>query len=211
MNLRSFKSLSVEFLFATLIVSSLACSRRPLDLVCTSLDAGDLVFSELRGRQSGADTWGQWIELYNPTDSIVELDGLEITIMKLDGSDEKSITVRDAMLSLEPAGYIVLGRFASGDLPDYVDYGYAADFDSDLYGSGLLTLLSCGRKEVDSLIYRDLPNLGTLSLDGAITPTSEDNDEESNWCTDDDLHSGQFGGNNEGLPGTPGLANPSCQ
>ncbi len=197
-------------LFTMGVVTNSACSRRPLDLVCTSLKAGDLVITELRGKQSGADTWGQWIELYNPTESLIELEGIKITIVKLDGSDDRTITIRDPNLSVEPGGHVVLGRFSQGDLPDHVDYGYEADFNSDMYRSGLLTLLSCGKNEIDSLIYRDLPNLGTMSLDGTVLPTSEANDEESNWCTDDDLHLDLFGGNNQGLPGTPGLQNPPC-
>ena len=56
-----------------------ACTRAPLEVPCPDLRAGDLVISELRGEQSGTDTRGQWVELYNasglgeePIDSLPE-------------------------------------------------------------------------------------------------------------------------------------------
>jgi len=57
-----------------------ACVRGPLDPVCPAVAADDLRVSEVRGGQTDLDTWGQWIELFNPTAMPIEAGGLLIRL-----------------------------------------------------------------------------------------------------------------------------------
>lgn len=172
---------------------------------------GDLVISELRGEQSGTDTWGQWIELYNSTAGELSLLGVTLNIKKLDGSDEREILVRDRTLSVPGQGFVVLGRRLMGDLPDHMDYGYEDDFSSDLYVDAILEVHACGEM-VDQIVYYDLPSAGTWAFDGGLTLTAVSNDEETNWCTDATEPPASDGGTTQvGLPGTPGEVNRPCE
>jgi len=192
-----------------LLSAPCGCEREPLDLECTPLSAGSLVFSELRGRQTGTDTWGQWIELYNTSAGEIGLLGVTLNIRKLDGSGEREIVVRDRDVSVAGQDYIVLGR-QSGELPAHVDYGYEDDFSSDLYSDAIIQLYAC-EELVDQLVYRNLPSEGTLAFDGSLTLTAVSNDEESNWCVDATDPPPQDGGTTQvGLPGTPGEVNRPC-
>jgi hypothetical protein len=185
------------------------CEREPLALECAPLRAGDLAISEIRGKQTGTDTWGQWIELYNSTSGELSLLGAALNIKKLDGSSERDIVVRDHTLSVHGHGFVVLGRF-SGDLPDHVDYGYEDDFSSDLYVDAILQVRACG-ETVDQVVYRDLPSAGSWAFDGSLSLTAVSNDEEGNWCTDAAEAPPQDGGTTQvGLPGTPGEVNRPC-
>jgi hypothetical protein len=187
---------------AGVAIAGPGCSREPLEQVCGSLNAGSLAVSELRTRQS--DVWGQYIELYNPTASELDLVGLALNLKKLDGSGERLIVVRDRDLKVAAGDFVVLGRFDNQDKPDHIDYGFADDFESDLYSDGLLTVYACDT-QIDQLVFRDLPSLGSWSFDGAEVLTVDSNDIESNWCVDPTPAPG------DGAPaGTPGEANRPC-
>lgn len=199
---------SCPWSFLLLLPLLAGCAREPLELECPDVEPGALVITELRGKQTGTDTWGQWIELYNTTEHDVALAGVRLSLVRLDGSDAREIVVRARGTQVTPGGYFVLGRFDDAERPDHVDYGYRQDFESDLYDSGLLKVWAC-EQELDSVVYRDLPVAGSLAFDGALQPSAEANDEESDWCIDDtayELEPGQVG-----LPGTPGTANPPCE
>jgi hypothetical protein len=181
------------------------CEREPLDLECTELSSGDLVFSELRGWQTGTDTWGQWIELYNTTTGEISLAGTVLNIRNLDGSKDDDIVVRDRTLSVGGQSFVVLGRI-SDELPDHIDYGYEDDFSSNLHSDAILQLYACDEM-VDQVVYHDLPSAGTLAFDGSLTLDAVSNDNEADWCVDatEPPASPQVG-----LPGTPGEVNRPC-
>ena len=187
------------------------CEREPLEHDCIELNPGDLAISELRGKQTGTDTWGQWIELYNTTAGEIPLAGVTLNISKLDGSGAKDILVRDHALSVAGQDYVVLGR-QSGELPDHVDYGYEGDFSSDLYVDAIIWVYACDKEEhVDRVIYRDLPSEGTLAFDGSLPLDAVSNDNEADWCVDATEPPASDGGTTEvGLPGTPGEVNRPC-
>ena len=42
-----------------------SCEREAMPAICPDVQAGELVLTEMRGPQSGADTYGQWFELFN--------------------------------------------------------------------------------------------------------------------------------------------------
>ena len=194
-------------LAGAVIGASAGCEREPLGWICPSLDPGDLVVTELRGEQSGADTYGQWIEIYNATAAAVDLEGAVVELVRLDGGAEGRILVRDS-LPVAAGDYGVVGRFEPGQEPDWVDYGYELDFESSLYDSGAIDVIGCD-VQLDRVIYHDLPTHGTLALDGAIAPpTATANDDEAAWCPDEvDDHPDPT---ELGIRGTPGEGNPTC-
>lgn len=191
---------------ATLGVALAGCVREPLEQICPAVAPGDLVITEIRGPQSGSDTWGEWIELYNASSGAIDLEGLQVRVRRLDGGADATIIVRLPGISVGAGEYIVLGKFVPQEEPDHVDYGYVVDMESDLYDSAAVEIMACD-VEIDQAIYRNLPSQGTWALDGAITPTAEANDDDAAWCNDDvDIMDPM----ELGIPGTPGAMNLVC-
>lgn len=197
-----------------------ACTRGPLEVACPSVSAGDLVITEIRGNQSGLDTWGQWIELFNPTGVPLSAGGLVIHLTALDESGlpemddegqtvEADIDLLDSDLVVEAGAWVVAGRFPTYDLPAHVDYGYEAQLGSSLYDAALVELHACGVL-IDAVAYADLPSTGSWILDGSQSPNATVNDDPNHWCVDDTAPV-TGGGTAAGVPGTPGGVNPTCK
>lgn len=185
-------------------VATVACVRDPLPSACPELAPGDLVVTEIRGKQTGS--YRQWIEVYNTTDAPIAVAGLRLTLTQFDGVGAQTFIVRDEALDLPPGAYLVLG---SGDPAaiDYIDYDFSVDQPGDFYSGAALELTSC-ETVVDALIY-NLPAEGTLALDGAAAPDAAANDDSKvGWCTDDRPSEGPQ--TEIGIRGTPGGANPPC-
>ena len=174
-----------------LAAATLGCERDPLDIPCPDVAPGDLVISELSE---------EWFEIYNATGSTVDLGGLAVVLQPLIGRDPDRIIVRDEGVTIDPGGYAVFGRA----IAEYVDYVYDVDFDSDLDDNAQISIEACG-VEIDAVLYRGLPNGGSLGYDGALDPSAGDNDvadtndPSSDWCVD----------TTDAL-GTPGERNLTC-
>ncbi len=201
------------------------CARDPIPCV-SPVGIGDLAVTEVRGRQADAgDPLGQWVEVCNPTAARLPLAGGVLSFARLDGSGERQVLVRDRALAVDPGGCAVLGLFFgaggattaddAGDadaapdgtvppLPPYADHDFSDQWDlaSGLYDAAVLEVRACGRV-VDRVVYRDLPDRGTWSLDGRVGPDDEANDDEARWCVD-------AGEPDQGSPGTPGERNREC-
>lgn len=184
------------------------CARDPLAVDCPAVPTGDLVVTEVRGPQSGDDTYGEWIEIHNAGSAPADIAGLEVAITRLDGSSENVFFVRDHVV-VEAGDYVVLGRQPASARGSHVDYGYAADLDSDLYGTAAVTLSACG-EQIDQIVYRNLPRKGTYALDGATEPRADANDMERNWCVDDTVVDDDDSDGTVGVVGTPGERNTPC-
>jgi hypothetical protein len=183
------------------------CERDPVDVDCGADDVGDLVITELRGPQSGTDSYGEWLELYNASGAAVRLTGVRVSFTRLDGSSSSAFVIRDRTLQVEAGGHVVLGRFRPGQEPDHIDHGYADELDSRMPTSAALSLESCGQL-IDRVIYRSLPSRGTLSFDGdSFPPDHLANDEEGAWCVDavEDASTPEHG-----VSGTPRQRNRPC-
>lgn len=197
------------------------CVRPPLDEFCPEVAPGDLVLTEVRGPQPGS--YRQWIELYNAGDEPVALGGLRVQFEELDGDAGVQLLVRDADLVVEPGAYVVLGGGDPETRP-YIDYDYTSDLHQplddadgsytpaqldprDLDSAARVVVRMC-EVVVDVAVYRGLPELGTLALDGAAAPDAADNDDSARgWCVDE-----RAGGptTETGVRGSPGEANPPC-
>lgn len=200
-------------LWSAVVCLLTGCERGSLKEICpSSVTTGQLIFSELRGVQTGADTWGQWIEIHNTTDTAVNVAGLKVRLRKLDGGSEVMMVVRDHGITVDPRGYFVLGHFphTTESRPLHVNYGYDTDFTSDMYTDGVLEVYSCGTL-VDQIVYHGLPKTGSLAFDGNLELTAAANDDENLWCVDDtepDPGGGEV--TDVGTPGTPGEKNRPC-
>ncbi|RME25914.1 MAG: hypothetical protein D6806_07080 [Deltaproteobacteria bacterium] len=185
------------------------CERAPLPLECEQIPSGAIAVTEVRGPQSGADTWGQWIEIANTTQESLGLAGLVLEIYKLDGSGRHQMVVRDHDARLDPGEYYVLGRFPPDSPPPHVDWGFEDDFSGDIYTDAVLEVRSC-QQLLDRVVWRNLPSEGSLSYDGRLQPDAALNDDDANWCNDR-TPSESDGGTQAGLPGTPKEANHPCE
>lgn len=85
----------------------------------TPLAPGDLVVSEVMANPAAvSDLNGEWFELYNPTSSSIDLNGL---VLSDDGTDSHTIS---GTLIIAASGYLVLGR----DNDPSSNGGYVADY-----------------------------------------------------------------------------------
>jgi len=188
-------------------VLAAGCDREPLAIDCAIPGPGALVVSEIRGPQNGVDGYGEWLELYNASGDTIELTGLRVSLLTLDGGSETSFALRGDGVTAPAGGFVVLGRFPAGEEPAHVDLGYADLYDRALPGGAALELEACG-DTIDRVIYRSLPSAGTYSLSGdRFPPDGFVNDEETAWCTDatEDADTPQ-----QGIRGTPGERNRPC-
>lgn len=193
-----------------MVLAAAACVRDPLPKVCPAIEAGALVITEIRGPQSGADTYGQWIELYNASDAPIDLVGLSLRGIEIDGAGDFEFLVRDPEVTLEPGAYAVLAGVGAGD-HDFVDYDFSGEEGRSFYPAGILELSSCDVL-VDRVLYRALPATGTLALDGAAPPDADANDDSAEpiWCVDQTPAQPGEPMTELGLRGTPGETNRPC-
>jgi hypothetical protein len=195
--------------FAAVLTLASACTREPEAFICPDLDEGELVVTELRGPQSGTDTWGQWVELWNGSGGDLDLYGLRVTFVPGDGSEPDVFLVRTEPVEVPLGEFVVLGRDEEVNRPAHMDYGYAGDVASDLPPSGKIEVEACGVL-ADVASYQGLPVLGTLAFDGAQEPSADANDDRTSWCVDETEPPLEGPQTEIGVPGTPGEANPPC-
>lgn len=205
------------------LVLTFACVRAPDDGVCPDVDPGELVVTEIRGRQAGLDTLGQWIEIANRSGGTIDLHGLELELRDANGdlvNTSRRVLVRSELVAPRD-GFVVLGHHEPARMPAFVDYSFFADYratpdaDGDVpiqatkdLVPGSIMLVACGL-EIDRVPVDVLPDAGTRALDGAIEATAEQNDLAAHWCVDDEpAPPGSMTG--AGIPGTPGAPNRPC-
>jgi hypothetical protein len=198
----------------------LGCDRDPEPEICPNVEPGELVISELRAEQSEQDSFGHFIEVYNGSGRSLDLQGLWVRQVALDG-DQQGFFVRDS-LELAAGGYAVIGPGLE-DLPTWIDYGvgwdisggdpaegtYPRELIKASFPTGLFELEACDVL-IDEVFYppASLPAIGTLACTGADgLPSASENDDASMgcWCVDAEPSDVALPG--IGLPGTPGRAN----
>jgi len=180
-----------------------ACAREPVGEICPAVLEGQLIVTEIRGAQTGGDTYGQWVEIYNDSGGDLDLEGLHVVFTRMDGGASARAIVRRP-LPLAAGSYAVIGRAPDDMRPARTDYGMGTDFPSAWFTSGSIEVQACGAT-IDRVTYTSLPTMGTRALRGAPDPTA--NDTEANWCIDTEPNTDTT---QLGLPGSPGEANPSC-
>lgn len=200
-----------------LVPCVLACARAPAAEICPRIDAGELVFSELRGVQTGNDTVDPYIELYNASGRTLDLQGVWIRQIARNGKQHE-LVIREP-LEVADGDYVVIGPGL--DKPKaWVDYPVGDDISGPEtmipYGAGFFELESCDALiDMVAVDVDVMPELGSLACgNGQSPPDAEANDLVDNdpsnggcWCVDAEPAEPDFQYPGIGLPGTPGSAN----
>jgi hypothetical protein len=196
-----------------------ACDREAEPELCPPLAEGDVVISEIRGEQSVkrtpdpddqpiADPFGEWIEIYNASGAPVDLYGLQLRFLELDGSNEGTVIVR-RHLDVAAGDRVVLSYFPDDARPAHADYGWFPDFlGSDgqahsLFDTGVIDVHACDTR-IDRVRPDGLPSNATWSFP-TEPPDVAANDETLVWCDD-----GTGATDTEYAAGTPGEVNRPC-
>ena len=168
----------------------------------TCAEIGSLVISEILPNPSAvSDDFGEWFELYNPTDEAINLNGFTISD---DGADTHTI---EENVIVPAGGYIVLGRSADMDINGgvAVDYEYA---NFILANSSDEIVISCEGVEIDRVDYNSdngffNPVSGESTTLNPNNLNASDNNIGGFWCRASSLFNGTD-------LGTPGMANDAC-
>lgn len=171
-----------------------------VDACGADLLPGDLVITEIFANPAGADEGNEWFEIYNATDTALDLTGIVLQTAKDDGSSVKEHTI--VGLTIEPGDYVVVGGVLEDTRPDHVDYGYGNDL-GDLRNTAGTIALGCGGNPIDTVLYQTATDATSRGFDGTRTPDPATNDDLNLWCDATTMFS-------DAILGTPGSANDPC-
>ncbi len=159
---------------------------------------GDVIISEFMAQAGPEPDYGEWIELYNTTNTALNMKDCAL----IDMSGQAHTFFGNVVI--EAHGYLLLGRSADtvknyGITPDYVYSGFLLDNGSDYI------IIKCGTKKIDELFYQSafLVETRSTQLDPPLM-NYLDNDLATSWCPS------QFPFGTAGRFGTPGTANIAC-
>ncbi len=190
---------------ALLAGAAVGCAREPEERLCPELAAGALVVSELRVAAAGKGGEASWLELFNASAQEVDLQGLGVRLLRLDGGAEQRLLIRRS-LPLAAGAQLVLSQALDDARPPYAAYGFAIDAPGPFYAAAAVTVESC-EQPVDRMTYAQLPAAASYAL-GSWPPVAdgpEGNDAAAAWCAD----AGRAGA--AMTPGTPGERNRPCR
>lgn len=161
-------------------------------------NAGDVIISEFMAQAGPEPDYGEWIELYNTTNTALNLKSCAL----IDMSGQAHTFFGN--LVIEANGYLVLARSDDptknyGLQPDYVYSGFLLDNGSDYI------ILKCGLKKIDELFYQSafITEQHSTQLDPDLFDFVS-NDLATSWCAS------QFTYGTAGRFGSPGEPNPDC-
>lgn len=167
---------------AVLVLVGLAgCGEPPVADLCKSRQAGDLVITEVLNDPDGQDTGYEFIEVYNPKSTPVELRGVSVYVSNLDGSGLKSHIILTG--TAEPKSYFTLGDIRGGQLPEYINYSYGASLGS-LPNSNLVVGFKCQTTLIDEVrLVKDATPGRSRQLKPDAPLDAVANDDETNFCS----------------------------
>ena len=163
--------------------------------------AGQLVINEFMVRAHSGGDPGEWIELINLSDKLLDLGGC----LLLDDDDDSHEIATNVVVAA--GAFVLLGKNANPQ----ENYGVTLDYaygDAYILSNGVdEIILSCGGTVIDRVTYiEDSYDMGTSTQ---LDPERQDataNDDLGSWC----LGTSGYGTEDPQLLGTPGLANASC-
>lgn len=145
-----------------------------------AVQPGDVIINEIMKNPSAvADSVGEWFELYNTTNSDINIDGWTIRDLGFD-----THTIDNGGSLLIPAhGYLVLGAsadtIANGETP--LQYAYGVNWALANWGDEIVLLDENGN-EINRVAYNDsdFPNPDGASL--ALIDANLNNSVGAHWC-----------------------------
>lgn len=201
---RTYRSVLGPALLAGLCLGGLlsACGSETAAQPCEAdLKAGELIITEIMSAPTGSDEGQEWIEIYNPTDRAVSLKGLGLAYAD-DREDSGNLYTFDLDGEIAPGAYYVVGSVEPEFQPEYIDHSYGKSLGRLGDNDGIIQV-QCGTTVVDEVEYEHSGEGSSNLFDGALAPSAEDNDDNSNWCAASESYDGE---NN----GSPGMANQPC-
>ncbi|MEM6533384.1 MAG: lamin tail domain-containing protein [Myxococcota bacterium] len=163
-------------------------------------EVGNLVITEVLANPDGADSarTSEWIEVYNASDTAVDLNGLRIVSSTASGSRE--FTVDDTeCVSIFPGSYAVIGASSDTAVNGAVRVDAVAT-DLEMYNSAMSLELFVGNALIDGA---QVPGATEGVSTFVATLTADGNDSADSFCTA--TMTGMFNG-----VGSPGVAGGSC-
>jgi len=176
--------------------ASPSAASQPLDPEQPLVEhSGDLIITELMiDPKALSDAQGEWIELYNASDGMLELRDCQ-----LDDGDESLHEVPPVLI--EPGAYLTIAREA--------EPGFSADLvvPLALTNKADSVAIVCRGEEIDRVSYDVAAEFAikpgaSLALDPEHLD-AHDNDTGGAWCEGRDAFATDLG--------SPGQANPRCQ
>jgi hypothetical protein len=149
---------------------------------CTQLAHVDVVINEVHiDPNAVSDTAGEWLELYNATDIVVDINGW---VLRDDDFDAHTITAGGSLL-IQPGGVVVLGRDRSTTINGAAPVAYSFDSAFPLSNEAdEISLFDAELVPVDRVTWtasRPLPAAPGASA--SLRDPAADNSEPANWCT----------------------------
>ncbi len=152
----------------------------PDNTLCSTRVAGDLVITEVLADPDGVDTGNEFVEIFNPGLTDIDLKGISIYSKKADGSSLKTHVIRNG--TVRSKSYFTLGDIRGTDpLPPTIDYSYS-DALGALQNSDGVVGLKCQSVVIDEASWATTKAGKSKSFDGKLTPSAVDNDDQSKWC-----------------------------
>ena len=162
-------------------------------------DVGLVIITEILNNADGNDDGKEWFEIYNTSDSAIDLQDWTVTD---EGSN--AFTISESLV-IEAGGFLVLGEETDPALNSgaEVDYAWGTNTNFTLGNGDDEVILSCGGVIIDMVAYDNgdtFPDPNSFSM--ALSPdayNSIDNDLGENWG----ISLQPYGdGENSGTPGT---------
>ena len=180
-------------------------TERP-SLPVTPSAAGDVLVTEYMAKsQGGTSDPGEWVELYNDSEKLLDLGGC---VLKDTGTDKHSIV---GPLLIGPGQFLVLGASADPAVNHHAGVVYVyANFV--LGNSGDEVILDCGTV-IDQVTYTTATSAAT-AVSRQLDPLQFDpatDDAATSWCASTPIFSTEtVGAVTTSFKGTPGAPNISC-
>jgi Lamin Tail Domain/Secretion system C-terminal sorting domain len=168
-------------------------------IVTAQILPGDLIITEFMANPAAVtDANGEWIEIYNTSNSSVDMNGFYIS----DGGADTIQIVSATPLIIPSGGYFVFGRSSDINMNGGVSVNYVlASFSVNNVSSSLI-LTDSLFNVIDETSYITTVNGKSTSLD-PFYYDAIGNDNPLNWCDGTTAYGlGDFG--------TPGALNPAC-
>ena len=176
-----------------------------LEGIAGPIAVGALVITEIMPYSvSGSSDNGEWLEVFNGTNSNIDLVGVVLRYKTL----SHTIAAKGGNTVVPAGGYLVLGRSTDKVANGGAAVGYSYGTTIQMSNAGGTLSLESGSTVIDTVTYASGSGWPTLTKGVAVQldETKTDavsNDSGANWCN----ATTPFG---TALSGTPGAVNGSC-